>query len=109
MNRQQKRQQKIKGKERVFTLKESDMSRAIMSELEVIKKQATISAIDSLMGSVLISLHDTFGFGTERLNRFIDKLNNQYKCIEEGTVSLADFNEWAKSKGINYKVLVEEE
>ena len=107
MNRQQKRQQKIKDKEWVYTLKESDMSRVIMEELETIKKQATIAAIDSLMGSVLISLHDTFGFGTSRLNKFIDKLNTQYNCIEEGTVSLEDFNEWAKDKGINYKVLID--
>ncbi len=107
MNRQQKRQQKIKDKERVYTLKESDMSKIIMTELETIKKQATIAAIDSLMGSVLISLHDEFGLGKKRLNRFIDKLNNQYNCIEQGEVSLADFNEWAKQKGIKYKVLVD--
>ncbi len=107
MNRQQKRQQGIKTKERVYTLKESDMSKVIMTELETIKKQATIAAIDSLMGSVLISLHDEFGLGKKRLNRFIDKLNNQYNCIEQGTVSLENFNEWAKSKGVNYKVLID--
>ena len=109
MNRQEKRKQGIKCKERIYTLKESDLTKLIATELEEIKKQATISVVDGLMGSVLISLHDCFGFGTERLNRFIDKLNTQYSCVEDGTVTLEDFNDWARSKGVKYKVLADKE
>lgn len=102
MNRLMKRQQGIKVKERIYTLKESDLTKLIATELDAIKKQATKAAINALMSSVLISLHDEFGFGVSRLNKLIHKINSQYEAIESGNVNIEDFNEWAKEKGFKY-------
>jgi hypothetical protein len=104
MNRTQRRNINTKVKNRTYTFTEEQLQKYIMTELETIKKSATYSAIEGLMGSVIISLCDEFGFGAKRINKFIDKLNNQYECVERGDVTLDDFNAWALEKGINYKI-----
>lgn len=104
MNRTQRRSLDRQQKERTYTFTESQLKKHIMSELDAIKKDAMKSAIEGLMSVTLISLSDEFGFGSKRLNRFIDKLNSQYDSVERGDVTLDDFNAWAIENGINYKI-----
>jgi len=104
MNRTQRRSQGATTKNRTYTFTEEGLQKYMMTELETIKKSATLSAIEGLMGSIIISLNNEFGFGKKRLNKFIDRLNLQYECVESGDMSLDDFNRWALDKGINYSV-----
>jgi hypothetical protein len=49
-----------------------------------------------------LSLHDEFGFGAERINRLLEKVNNQFECIDAGTVSLDDMLQECEKIGIKF-------
>ena len=40
------------------------------------------------MGLPLIVLRDDFGFGKQRLERFEDRLIQQFRCFDEGYIDL---------------------
>ena len=41
-----------------------------------------------MLGLPLIVLRDDFGFGKQRLERFEDRLMEQYECFDEGYIDL---------------------
>ena len=66
------------------------------AQIEKIKKDATMEATKKafimMMGFPLLTLRDKFGFGKERLNRFMDKMMDLYEAYEMDYVDLADID-----------------
>lgn len=48
-----------------------------------------------------ISLHDEFGFGAKRIQKYIDKVKNQLMCIDSGTVTAQDIIRWCEERDIH--------
>ena len=55
--------------------------------------EATKKAFIMMMGFPLLTLRDKFGFGKERLNRFMDKMLDLYEAYEMDYVDLDDLND----------------
>lgn len=73
-----------------LSVKEQDLKN--FSERE---KRNTIATV--LMMSAMV-LRDEFGFGTERINRFIDRFNNKTNCLCEGYVYWKDMQDTIKEE-----------
>ena len=58
-----------------------------------VSMEATKKAFVMMMGFPLLTLRDKFGFGKERLNRFMDKMMDLYEAYEMDYVDLADLND----------------
>ena len=75
--------------EKVYTLTQS--------QIDLMKKEismaATKNAFLMMMGFPLLTLRDKFGFGTQRLNRFMDNMADLYEAYEKDYVSLDDLND----------------
>ena len=57
-----------------------------------VSMEATKKAFLMMMGFPLLTLRDKFGFGKERLNRFMDKMMDLYEAYEMDYVDLADLD-----------------
>lgn len=57
-----------------------------------VSMEATKKAFLMMMGFPLLTLRDKFGFGKERLNRFMDKMMDLYEAYEMDYVDLDDLN-----------------
>lgn len=79
------------------------VDREIQERLEEVKHLAINETIKSLTAAFIISLSDEFGFGIKRMSRLLDKVQNQFECIEAGTVELEDLVEWVLEFGIDIK------
>ena len=86
MNRQERRNSKNKDKPKTFVLNENQI-KALKNEAV---KEASNKAFILMLGLPLIVLRDSFGFGRERLSRFMDGLLYQYDSFDSGYVSLED-------------------
>ena len=58
-----------------------------------VSMEATKKAFLMMMGFPLLTLRDKFGFGKERLNRFMDKMLDLYEAYEMDYVYLDDLND----------------
>ena len=58
-----------------------------------VSMEATKKAFLMMMGFPLLTLRDKFGFGKERLNRFMDKMMDLYEAYEMDYVDLDDLND----------------
>ena len=66
------------------------MNKPDVERFEEYTKKNTIATV--LMMAVM-TLRDEFGFGTERINRFIDRFNNKTSCLCEGYVYWKDLQD----------------
>ena len=57
-----------------------------------VSMEATKKAFLMMMGFPLLTLRDKFGFGTARLNKFMDKMLDLYEAYENDYVDLDDLN-----------------
>lgn len=71
------------------------LNRPDLERFEEYTKKNTIATV--LMMAVM-TLRDEFGFGTERINRFIDRFNNKTNCLCEGYVYWKDMQETIKEE-----------
>lgn len=84
MNRQQRRANGIKGANRTYVLTDEQITK--------IKTDAAREAMDiafiAMLSLPLITLHDKFGFGKQRLEKFADGLLSEWRCFDEGYITL---------------------
>lgn len=93
MNRAERRRMQKQGlpvkKEPVINVKAADVQQ--------IKKQATVEAADRafllMFGLPLLVLHDKWGFGKVRGERFIEQVLDLYDSFEKGYISLDDIHQ----------------
>lgn len=89
MNRQERRRLGIKKKDPMVSIKQTDIDRMKEEATEIGCKMAfsLMLAVPSMV------IHDKFGSLMKkdgRLERFIDMCMEEYKCYEEGYVTLED-------------------
>ena len=58
-----------------------------------VSMEATKKAFIMMMGFPLLTLRDKFGFGKERLNRFMDKMLDMHEAYEMDDGDLDDLND----------------
>lgn len=67
------------------------------AQIDKIKDDATMDATKRaflmMLGFPLLALHDEFGFGKQRLNRFMEKMLDIYAAYEEDYIDLTDLHE----------------
>ena len=73
---------------KTYTLTQAQLD----EKLKAVEMQATKKAFVMMMGFPLLTLRDKFGFGKERLNRFMDKMMDLYEAYELDYVDLADLD-----------------
>ena len=66
-------------------------------------REAVQSVIELTLGLPTMILHDKFGFGQVRLNRFLDETMALYQEYEEGRLSLEDVRDALWDEG-GYKI-----
>ncbi|NCB67150.1 MAG: hypothetical protein EOM48_13430, partial [Bacilli bacterium] len=76
------------GKQKTYTLTQAQIDQ--MKEETSVK--ATERAFLMMLGFPLLTLRDKFGFGTQRLNRFMDQMVDLYEAYEQDYVSLEDLD-----------------
>ena len=76
-------------KQKTYTLTQAQLD----EKLKAVEMQATKKAFVMMMGFPLLTLRDKFGFGKERLNRFMDKMTDLYEAYEMDYVDLDDLND----------------
>lgn len=75
-------------------------------EIEAYAIEQTFMTVNALYSISLNSLH---GFGKDRLNKLIDKVRNQFVCLQEGYLTAIDVRDWCQEKGIEFKNIYTEE
>lgn len=90
MSRSERRQseRETAKKQKTYTLTQAQLD----EKLKAVEMQATKKAFVMMMGFPLLTLRDKFGFGKERLNRFMDKMLDLYEAYEMDYVDLADLD-----------------
>ena len=74
------------------------------------KEELKLDIIQELFGAMMVSLRDEFGWfssekhGKKRIDRFIDRFNENMQFIEDGETKLQDYNEWCEENNIRYQV-----
>lgn len=104
MNRQQARQQERESrkKEAIYHVKAGVIRDTVAVEIEKSRKAITKAAVDRLVAAFIMVLNSRFGFGKTRIDKLLAELNTQFEMIDEGYVTLEDFQNWCKEKDINY-------
>ena len=105
LNRKQRRNQGIKTKVPVYHYNQQVVDELVMETLEKERRKIKREMLNRIMGSVIITMHDEFGIGKQRINRFIDRLNSNYICIDDGLVTLEDMKVWCKEYGVNFEAV----
>jgi len=87
---ERRRIKRIEGKkEKVYTLTQSQID----NMKKEVSMEATKRGFLMMMGFPLLTLRDKFGFGTQRLNRFMDNMVDLYEAYENDYVNLNDLND----------------
>jgi len=105
MNRKQRRKQGITTKVPIYQYNAKTVEEEVLKALEKEREKMQREMLNRIMGSVIVTMHDEFGIGKNRLNRFIDRLNSNYVCIDDGLVTLADMKKWCKEYGVNFEAV----
>lgn len=74
--------------QKTYTLTQAQLDQ----KLKAVEMEATKKAFLMMMGFPLLTLRDKFGFGKERLNRFMDKMLDLYEAYEMDYVDLTDLD-----------------
>ncbi|MDA3732364.1 hypothetical protein PBV87_12785 [Niameybacter massiliensis] len=53
-------------------------------------------AIRTIVAASMITLHDEFGFGSQRLQRYQDRMEEHLECINSGVITLQELEETTK-------------
>jgi hypothetical protein len=72
----------------------------IKQEVEKFKKETELIAVQSIMATVLITLHDKHGWGKKRLNKLVEESTKNLRCVKEKFVTLDDFQKFCDELGI---------
>lgn len=86
MNRKQRRECGVKGPVKTYTLTDAQIGKMKEEAAQKAAKRAFIA----MLGLPLIALMDEFGFGKKRLERFMEKLLGEYRCFDEGYITLEE-------------------
>jgi hypothetical protein len=104
MNRAERRRQQRTEKTRTITIEENKLRQVIDKELTEVKKHerqvVTKFAIEAMLAVTMISLNDMHGFGTIRLNRLKEHIEQKFDCIKQGLANVEDHIKEAEKLGV---------
>lgn len=108
MNRAERRRlQKEQQKAPTYNINQKQLSDLVRNEvesrLEEIRNEAISKTVQAYTAAWVISLHDEFNFGHKRLQRILNKVENQFECVTAETVTVEDLVDWCKEYGIEIK------
>ena len=108
MNRAERRRlQREQQKAPTYNINQKQLSNLVHDEvkdrLEELRNEAISKTIRAYTAAWVISLHDEFNFGHKRLQRVLDKVQNQFECVTAETVTVEDLVDWCKEYGIEIK------
>lgn len=108
MNRAERRRlQKEAAKAPTYNVNQKQLSNLIRDgvndRLEEIRNETISKTVQAYTAAWVISLHDEFNFGHKRLQRVLDKVQNQFECVTAETVTVEDLVNWCKEYGIEIK------
>ena len=61
--------------------KRIDSNRVARELKKTVEKDIALNTADAVSALWIISLHDEFGFGKKRLDKVLERVNNQYEAI----------------------------
>lgn len=99
MNREERRKNGNKDKPKTYTLTDEQLKAIVDDAID----EASNKAFGMMLGLPLIVLRDTFGFGKERLTRFMDGLLYQYDSFDKDYIALEDLTKTIEEE-TGYKV-----
>ncbi len=108
MNRAERRRlQREQQKAPTYNINKKQLSNLVRDEvssrLEEIRNEAISKTVQAYTAAWVISLHDEFQFGHKRLQRILNKVENQFESVMAGTVTVEDLVNWCKEYGIEIK------
>jgi hypothetical protein len=116
LNRKQRRQKERdakKAQKETYNLTKEDIRKTthnqMMSEIDLVRKKALQLAVWDLTATFIISLHDEFGFGKKRIEKFLERASRQFECINSGLVTIEDMKGWCKEHELDYQAIFQEE
>jgi len=71
--------------------------------MELMETMAVKAAVCTSHALYAITLNTLHGFGTERINKLIDRVMNQFDCMKDGHLEGADIKQWCKDNDIQYE------
>lgn len=103
MNRQERRRRGILRKDPVLNLRREDITRMKNDATEKAAKRA----FDLMLAIPSMVIHDHFGGLMRkegRVERFVDLCTEQYRCFEEGYVTIEDLGKILKDEaGVEFE------
>lgn len=87
-----------------------DVYKVLINDIQNKREEMRLEIIQQLWGVIIVSLRDEFQFfknekhGVNRINRFIDRFNENMLCKEEQNIDLEDFNKWCEENNIKFQV-----
>lgn len=75
----------------------------VNDRLKEIRNETINKTIQAYTAAWVISLHDEFNFGHKRLQRVLNKVENQFECVTAETITIEDLVNWCKEYGIEIK------
>ena len=108
MNRQERRKAGIKAKTPTYNFTMQQINKMVEQKAYKLLKEKADECVDNVMKIVttvaLWVLRTKFGYGKERLARFIEEYNELIDSINKGYLNFDDINEALKSEvGTNIK------
>lgn len=108
LNRAERRRlQKEAAKAPTYNVNQKQLSDLVHNKvedrLEEIRSEAISKTVQAYTAAWIISLYDEFNFGHKRLQRVLNKVENQFECVTAGTVTIEDLVNWCKEYGIEIK------
>jgi hypothetical protein len=108
MNRSERKREEraIKKQKNTYVFNEH----AYQKELEKVRGEMNREIIRKLFGVIMVSLRDEFKwfrnekYGQKRIDRFIDRFNDNMEAEEQGYTKLNDYNQWCEENGIMYEI-----
>lgn len=78
-------QREERKKDKRYNLTKSQIKQLMTTDIDRISKESTDRAMEYILSLALLTLHDEFGFGEKRLERFCQRLSLKLKCAEDFT------------------------
>lgn len=108
LNRAERRRlQRETAKDPTYNINQKQLSNLVHDKIEdrlgEIQSEAISKTIRAYTAAWVISLHDEFNFGHKRLQRILDKVQNQFECVTAETVTIEDLVNWCEEYGIEIK------
>lgn len=107
VNRSQRRRNEIAKTKKTptYNYTEQQLRQIILDGVTERVNDVRSNTITYLSAAFLISLHDEFEFGNKRIARLLERVKNQFECIEAGTVTMDDIVDWCKQYGVKLEDL----